>query len=231
MKTLRVEFHCHSIYSKDSLAQPQNLINTARRRGIDKLIITDHNNITGAIIAKKIDPDLVIVGEEIMTTRGELLAGFVTEEVPPWLEPAEAIRRLKDQGAFISVSHPFDGFRSGHWQEADLIEIIGQVDAIETFNARCMNMQPNLLAQQFARQHHLAETVGSDAHTAWEVGRATLCLPEFTDAESLRRVIRSAGQNKQLSSPAIHLTSRFATIVKKMGFYQKTSQQSNLSSV
>jgi hypothetical protein len=34
------------------------------------------------------------------------------EEVPPGLTPHEAIRRLRDQGAFISVSHPFDTTRS-----------------------------------------------------------------------------------------------------------------------
>ena len=221
MKTLRIEFHCHSIYSKDSLARPEDLIKTARKRGIDKLIITDHNNITGALAAKKMDPDLIIVGEEIMTTRGELLASFVTEEVPPWLEPAEAIRRLRAQGAFISVSHPFDTFRSGHWQEADLDQIIPHVDAIEGFNSRCMTMQPNIQAGQYAMRHNLAQTVGSDAHTAWEVGRATLILPAFSNAQGLRDVIRSAQKSTQLSSPAIHLSSRFATTVKKMGFYRK----------
>ncbi len=43
-----------------------------------------------------------------MTTKGEILAAFVTEEIPRGLSPQETIQRLRDQGAFISVSHPFE---------------------------------------------------------------------------------------------------------------------------
>src|SRR5258707_11545928 len=104
---LHVEFHSHTRASKDSLTPPADLIASARRKGIDRLIITDHNTITGARAAQVLDPELVIVGEEIMTTRGEILAAFVTEEVLPYLSPAETVQQLKDQGAIISVSHPF----------------------------------------------------------------------------------------------------------------------------
>jgi predicted metal-dependent phosphoesterase TrpH len=219
LSILRVEFHCHTIFSKDSLTQPKALVDAARRKGIDRLIVTDHNSIGGALEAKQIDPELVIVGEEIMTTRGELLAAFVTDEIPKGLEPLEAIQRLREQGAFISVSHPFDAMRG--WELAHLLEIIQLVDAIETFNARCMDARYNLAAQEFARQHNLAGTVGSDAHTAMELGRATLTVEKFADAEELRRVIRSGVENVRLSSPLIHLTSRFASTMKKMGLTGK----------
>ena len=217
MSTVRTEFHCHSIYSKDSLARPQSLVAAARSKGLERLIITDHNSIGGALEAQKLAPDLVIVGEEVMTTKGELLVAFVKEELPAGLEPMEAIRRLKAQQAFISVSHPFDQFRGGHWDLPDLLEIVPFVDAIETFNSRCMDMHPNLQAQDFARTHNLAGTVGSDAHTAREIGRATLTLEEFSSADELRRVIRSGRENVRLSSPLIHLTSRYASTLKKLG--------------
>jgi predicted metal-dependent phosphoesterase TrpH len=219
MNLLKVEFHCHTIFSKDSLTRPKALVEAARRKGIDRLIITDHNSIGGAQEAKSLDPELVIVGEEILTTRGELLAAFVTEEIPSGLEPREAIRGLREQGAFISVSHPFDGMRG--WKLPDLLAIIPLVDAIETFNARCLDAHHNLAAQEFARQHNLAGTVGSDAHSAMELGRATLTVEEFTDAEGLRRVIRSGVENVRLSSPLIHLTSHYAATVKKLGLAGK----------
>src|SRR5215213_1595047 len=113
-----VEFHCHTNASKDSLTQPSELIAAAHRRGIDRLIITDHNTTAGARAAQALDPELIIVGEEIMTTHGEILASFVSEELPAGLSPLETIRRLREQGAFISVSHPFDRFRSGGWDES-----------------------------------------------------------------------------------------------------------------
>ena len=113
----RVEFHCHTIFSKDSLTRPRDLVETCRRKGIDRVIVTDHNSIAGAQAAQVLDPELVIVGEEIMTTRGEILAAFVQDEIPAGLSPQETIHRLKEQGAFISVSHPFDKLRSGGWKE------------------------------------------------------------------------------------------------------------------
>src|SRR5574341_256822 len=134
---LRVEFHCHTIYSRDSLTRPEGLLAACRRKGIDRVVITDHNTIAGALLCQQIDPQRFIVGEEILTQAGELLAAYVQEEVPPGLEPKEAIRRLRDQGAFISVSHPFDTMRKGHWSLELLLEIAPLVDAIETFNARC----------------------------------------------------------------------------------------------
>src|SRR5512138_3409056 len=95
-----VEFHCHTNASKDSLTQPADLVAAARRKGIDRLIVTDHNTTAGARVAQALDPELVIIGEEIMTTRGEILASFVKEEIPAGLPPEEVIRRLKEQRAF-----------------------------------------------------------------------------------------------------------------------------------
>lgn len=214
--SLCVEFHCHTTYSKDSLVLPADLVATCRSKGIDRVIITDHNTIAGALEAQAIDPKLVIVGEEIMTTRGEILAAFVQEEIPAGLTPQETIRRLKEQDAFISVSHPFDHTRSGHWQEADLLEILPHIDAIETFNARCLLPSMNRKAAEFAARHGIPSTVGSDAHTLWELGRATLTLPNFNSASELRQVIRQGIPN--LRSTGIHarFASRYAVLSKKL---------------
>jgi len=209
----KVEFHSHTIYSKDSLTKPQDLMRRARRAGLDRVIVTDHNTITGALAARALDPELIIVGEEIMTTCGELLAAFVTEEVPKGLTPRETIQRLRGQGAFISVSHPFDVHRG--WQLPDLLEILPLVDAIETFNARCLEARFNDRAGAFARENGIAATVGSDAHAAFELGRATLTLPPFSSGAELKSVIRAGIPHTRLSSPFVHLTSRYATVMKK----------------
>lgn len=214
---IRVEFHCHTAYSKDSLTSARQLLTACRARGIDRVVITDHNTIAGARTAHLLDPDRVIVGEEIMTTRGELLAAYVAAEVPPGLAPLEAIGRLRAQGAFISVSHPFDHLRAGGWEETDLLEIAGLVDAIEVFNSRCMSPAFNRLAKEFASRHNLSGTVGSDAHTTFELGRSTLLMEPFDSADGLRRAIPYATARTKLSPPWIHLTSRYATLRKRLG--------------
>ena len=212
---INLEFHCHTHASKDSLTRPADLISVARRKGIDRVVVTDHNSIAGAREARAIDPELIIIGEEIMTTKGEILAAFVQEEIPARLSPQETIKLLKEQGAFISVSHPFDELREGGWIENDLLEILPLVDAIEVYNSRCMVPRFNRRARAFAERHNLAGTVGSDAHAAFEVGRSLLLLDQFTGADGLRNVIRGAKFRVKWSPWWFHLTSRYASMKKK----------------
>ena len=214
MTLIQVEFHCHTVYSKDSLTTPERLVAACHKKGIDRVIVTDHNTIAGARAAQALEPELVIVGEEIKTTHGEILAAYVKEEVPPGLSPQETIHRLKEQGAFISVSHPFDVYRSGYWHERDLLEILPIVDAIETFNSRCWSPEFNRRAQKFAEKHSIPRTVGSDAHAPLELGRAVLLLEQFQGSNELQTVIRSGIPKVRWSPPWFHLISRYAVIRK-----------------
>jgi len=220
---LRTEFHCHTMYSKDSLTPPRRLLESCRRKQIDRVVVTDHDTIAGALQAKEIDPERVIVGEEIMTTRGEILAAFMIREIPPGLTPEETIGRLREQDAFISVSHPFDAMRRGGWDEPDLLAIAPLVDAIEVFNSRCVRPSYNRQAAEFASQHDLAGTVGSDAHAPLELGRSVLMLEPFADSDGLRRVIRQARAHTQLSPPWFHLISRYAKYRKQINKWLDTS--------
>jgi hypothetical protein len=213
----QIELHAHTWYSEDSLLRPRTLIEVARRRGLDKIAITDHNTLRGAREAYTLDPERVIIGEEIMTSRGELLAFFVQEEIPAGLSPQETIRRLREQGAVISVSHPFDRLRKGHWRLPDLLEILPLVDALEGFNARCLRASDNDQAQALAREHGLPITVGSDAHAALEIGRARLILPSFDSAGDFRRALAQARPQARLSPAWVHLLSRYAVWRKRLG--------------
>jgi predicted metal-dependent phosphoesterase TrpH len=209
-----LEFHCHTFASKDSLTRPVDLVAAARRRRIDRVVVTDHNSIVGAREAQAIAPELIIVGEEIMTTKGEILAAFVKEEIPAGLSPLETIVRLKEQGAFISVSHPFEKLRAGGWKETDLLEILPLVDAIEVYNSRCMLPRFNHLAQDFAEKHNIPGTVGSDAHAAFELGRALLLVDQFEGPEGLRKIIRGAKSRVRWSPWWFHFVSRYASMKK-----------------
>ncbi len=212
---INVELHCHTNQSSDSLMTITQLIKACDRKKIHKVAITDHNTIKAAQEAFQLNPQRFIVGEEIMTRQGELLAFFVQEEIPGSLDAMDVLKELHSQKAFISVSHPFDRFRKGHWQENDLLQIVDQIDAIEVFNARCLVAQDNIRAALFAREHRLLMTVGSDAHSAIEVGRSFLSLPEFHDSISFKNSLLFARQHNQLSSPFVHLFSRYAKWKKR----------------
>jgi predicted metal-dependent phosphoesterase TrpH len=212
-----VEMHSHTLWSKDCITQFDHIIRLCEKRGIDRIAITDHNTADGALAIKKIAPELVIVGEEIMTTHGELLGYFMQETIPAGLPPRETIRRLRDQGAVISVSHPFDRLRKGAWKENDLLEIVEQVDAVEIFNARCMFAEDNVKALQFAKQHHLPGTIGSDAHIGVEYGTAYGKMRRFQDTpEDFLAALREANYSERLSSWLVHLGSKAAKWSKKL---------------
>lgn len=212
---ITLEFHCHTNASPDSQVEPAELVATCRARGIQRVVITDHWSIAGARQAQALDPELVIVGEEVLTDRGELLCAFVTEAVPRGTPYREAIAQLRAQGAFISVSHPFDP-RRGIWRRDELEELANLVDAFETFNARIIAQRYNQAAARFAAEHGLPGTAGSDAHTAGELGRAVMRLPEFNDAESLRAALRQAEFQVSASSPWVRVASRWARVTKKL---------------
>jgi predicted metal-dependent phosphoesterase TrpH len=204
---IKTEFHCHTTYSKDSSVRIQDLVIACDKKGIQKLVITDHNTIVGALEAQKLDPYRFIIGEEILTQQGELLGIFVKDEIPAGLSAMKTIELLRDQGAFISVSHPLDAFRSGHWELSDLLSIVSCIDAIEVFNARCLLPRFNTRARVFSQLHKLLGTVGSDVHSIGEVGKATLTLPDFEDAPSLKFALTLAQPHVCLSGPWVHFQS------------------------
>lgn len=220
MSTWNIDLHSHTLWSTDCIMSFEQIIALCQRRGVDKIAITDHNTADGALAMQKIAPDLVIAGEEIATTQGELLGYFMRETIPPMLTPHETIRRLRDQGAVISVSHPLDRLRKGAWNEADLRAIIDQVDAIEIFNARCLFPEDNEKALAFAVEHGVAGTVGSDAHTSPEYGRAMVGVRPFDGPADFLAALRAADVNdhvRRYSPSYVHLGSKVAKWAKKLG--------------
>jgi predicted metal-dependent phosphoesterase TrpH len=213
----RVDMHTHTVFSPDSATSPAALVAAARRVGLDRVAVTDHNTIEGALAAHALAPDLVIVGEEIETAEGgELIAYYVREVVPFGLPVAEALRRLHAQGAVISISHPVDRFRGSAMGEPLTLQIMGEVDALEVFNARCLAGADNTRAAGLAARYGKSQTAGSDGHVTWELGRGFVSLPPFEDtAESFRASLKEARAEGRLSGPWPHFASTYAKWTKK----------------
>lgn len=206
-----VDLHSHTIYSRDCLTDPAALIKQARARKLDKIAVTEHNNIAGARAAKALAPDLVIVGEEIKTTHGEIIAYFVREEVPRGLSPQETIARLRDQGAVISIPHPVDSLRTSAMGLKNVLRIIDQVDALEVRNARCVRKADNAAAAALAAEHGKLITAGSDAHTLHEVGQCYVEMPAFEDNAASFLAALSQAQPRGTESPFWpHFASTYA---------------------
>lgn len=125
---MKVDMHVHTCYSKDATLSLETIIDTCQRRGLDGVAITDHNTIAGALALKEIAPFLVIVGEEIDTTKGEILGLFLKEEIPGGLTPQEAMAHIREQGGLVGVSHPLDRLRRSAMRQVALLDILDELD-------------------------------------------------------------------------------------------------------
>lgn len=216
-KQWKVDLHAHTIYSRDCLTRTTALVEHARQVGLNKIAVTEHNRLDGALRAKELAPDLVIVGEEIKTTHGEIIAYFVREEVPKGLSPEETIERLRAQGAVISIPHPLDSIRRTAMGLENVLQIIERVDALEVMNARCVRPGDNEAAAALAAKHGKLATAGSDAHVLYEVGRCYLEMPPFEDnAQSFLQALASATAQGVVSPFWPHLMSTYAKLRKRV---------------
>jgi predicted metal-dependent phosphoesterase TrpH len=213
---LRADLHCHTIYSRDSLTPLEAVVRACQRRGIRRIAITGHNTIEGALRLRDLAPELVIVGEEIKTTHGEIQAFFIEECISPGLSPEETIARIRKQGGVVGVSHPLDPTRSEAMGEENLRRIVRLVDCIEVFNARTTFAAHNRRAAEFARAHNLPGTAGSDAHTAFEIGRACVEMPAFDGPASFLEALAQGRVVGRESLPLVHFFSRWATFRKRL---------------
>ena len=211
----KVDLHIHTRYSPDSLTKLPRLITACHRARLDKIAITDHNTIAGALAAQELAPELIIVGQEIDTTQGELIGYFMQETVPKGLTPQQAIARLRDQGAVVGVSHPFESVRSSALARGALLEIIEQVDALEVFNARCLRQEDNRTAAEWAARYGKLRTAGSDAHTLWELGRGYVELPPFDGPEEFKWSLSQGTVGGRPSGLLVHIPSNIAKPLRK----------------
>ena len=173
-----VDLHCHTSASFDSLASPASVVGAAAARGLTHLAITDHGTLDGALRARDAAPAglTVLVGEEIRTTDGDLIAVFLESAVPNGLPPAEAIAAIRAQGGLVGVPHPFDRFRGSVGRGEALTALSGDVDWIEAWNARILVGDGNVRAAELAASLGVPGVAVSDAHTTVEVGVASTVL-------------------------------------------------------
>lgn len=221
MKTFRADLHAHTRHSIDSLAKVEDVLSAAVKKGLDAIAITDHNEVAGAFEAQRIAkqrklPLQIIIGEEVMSKKGDLLVYFLKRRIAPG-PLKDVLKEVKRQGAVCSSAHPYDFKRSGIKVEKLPAKLLLQIDAIEGFNARITFPAHNAQAEKFAHRHKKPVLAGSDAHHALEVGGA------YAEFEGVRKLDKSnilSAPRKlhgRLSSPFVHFFSRYAVLKKKFG--------------
>jgi len=192
-----IDLHCHTSASFDSLASPGAVAAAAARRGLTHLAITDHDRIEGALEAQAAAPAglTVLVGEEIKTRDGDLIAVFLARAVPPGLSAAESIAAVREQGGLVGIPHPFDRFRGSLAKGEglrNLEALAAGVDWVEAWNARLLVGDGNARAADLAHAAGVPGVAVSDAHTTLEVGVAsTMLAGDPSTPDGLRAALRA----------------------------------------
>jgi predicted metal-dependent phosphoesterase TrpH len=197
-RTLRVDMHVHTACSHDGYLTLEALEAACRRRSIAAVVIADHNEIEGALRAAGLSAQgrmatRIIVAEEVSTAEGEIIGLFLTRRIPPGMSMVETIRAIRNQGGLVYLNHPF-GYsrRRGRLNLEAVRHLWGQIDAVEIFNGHNMIQQENMLAVELARAHGKPGGVGTDAHSAWEVGRSFVRMSEFNNPETFLASLANA---------------------------------------
>ncbi len=205
----KADIHVHTRYSgfgkysflrfPESVTDPVKATETASRRKLDVLCITDHNTIKGAIIAQKHAKDIeVVVGEEISSVDGEILALFIQEEIKPWLGASETIDLIHEQGGIAVAAHPFSPQCQSLGKKIHYLEL----DGVEVFNACHRDAYTNLMAQTFSPRK-MAWLGSSDAHSLDMIGNGYTIFEGMTSEELrksiLKRKVAFSGSSTPLS--------------------------------
>ena len=184
--TMLIDMHNHTrVSSRDSRLSPEDLIESAREKGLDGLCVTEHSLIEGAEIAREMGERMrfpVFRGVEARTNLGDMLVFGYYRDVPDGIPFQDLARVVHEAQGAIFVAHPFrpKGFTlhsslmklgfdlATNWRSVEFLELL---DGIEVASGRS-SLEANGMAGLLARRMGAPGIGGSDAHAPEDVGRA-----------------------------------------------------------
>jgi predicted metal-dependent phosphoesterase TrpH len=173
-REVRIDLHCHSIYSRDSILDLPTIVTRARELELFGVAITDHDRLPpSGVLERYSDQILLIPGIEVSTSGGHLLAFGIQTTPPKARSLSETIDFVRGQGGIPIFSHPYrmgDGVGTG--------DIEGHPKVLfEGLNGRSW-MRYNQRSLSIGERLGRHMTGGSDAHDPTDIGRAWTVFPD-----------------------------------------------------
>jgi predicted metal-dependent phosphoesterase TrpH len=187
----KADLHMHTRYSDGRPTVRAVLDHVARRTRLGVIAITDHDTIEGALEARALQhcyPFEIIVGEEVTSREGHILALFIKNRIPPRLSGIETIAAIHEQGGLAIAAHPF----INAWSFGEQVEMQGvgkalarlRFDGVETDNSTPFMGLANWRARRFNRRYcRLPEVGNSDAHIVEAIGKSYTRFPGASAAD------------------------------------------------
>jgi hypothetical protein len=179
---------------------------------LDIIAISDHDTIEGALEAKEIAKTKklrfeIVVGEEVSTKKGHILALYLHTAIKPGMGVKETLDEIHRQHGIAIASHPF-GYTRLKNPNMPVMNGIGlkslvaskkSLDAVETVNGTPTFFDENVKAK-FINLTVLfcGETGSSDAHILEAIGKG-YTLFEGKNSHDLKKALR-LHQAKAMSS-------------------------------
>jgi len=201
----KADMHLHTLYSDGTASVAEVLAYVEYHTDLDLIAITDHERIDGALRARELhaagDYSFgLVIGEEITTRRGHVLALFLTERIPALRPLGETLARIHDQGGIAIAPHaiapltPSLGRRSLRALHREP-ESRHRLDAIELMNPSEAGRARRLERERLnAELFNLPAVGNSDAHVVEGIGTGWTWFPGAS-AEAYRAAI-SAGTTR-----------------------------------
>lgn len=193
-----LDLHIHTSWnSADSNLSPLDLIQEARRLGLDGVVVTEHDRGWDRFQARELAAEhdfLFLRGMEVSTDLGHILV-YGLEEYVSGIQRAEKLRQVVlEMGGAMSVAHPFrraftHDFRNGKEPtpltlvEAAQRPVFELVDAVEVCNGGSIDRE-NKFAMQVCDYLGFTPTGGSDAHSELGIGCYATAFDEVIRSEA-----------------------------------------------
>jgi predicted metal-dependent phosphoesterase TrpH len=196
----RADLHIHTLASDGTAGIEEILAHVERETDLDVIAITDHERIDAALAAQAIARDRglrfeVVVGEEVTTLGGHLLALWIDRPIRPYRTLRASILAVHEAGGLAIPAHPLVPYPlcAQGWMLRRLLDDPDpgvHPDALETFNPTALGKPWHRRVVRFADRHGLARVGNSDAHELGAIGRGWSTFPGH-DAGALRHAIES----------------------------------------
>ncbi len=204
---INLDLHTHSIASPDGSLNERHYRRYFDQRLLDVIAITDHNRIDYALKLAETFGQHVIVGEEIMTSQGELVGLYLTKPVAPQQTAAATVAAIKAQGGLVYVPHPFETRRHSLSRET-LDSIIKDVDIIETHNGRAWTDNSPVIIE-YAALYAKPQAASSDAHSPSGLGKTHMQVANWPTPQTLSKLVDDAHLTHSRPPLSAHLAPSF----------------------
>src|SRR3989344_7540901 len=184
----KIDLHTHSNASPDGGITADQYAKILSTNVLDVVAVTDHNHIDFAVGLQRQLGDRIIVGEEIMTTGGEIVGLYLKKRIKSGLSPLETIKQIKDQGGLVYVPHPFESVRKG-LHPGTLEELVDYLDIIEVCNGRAFLQNRSAQTVIWAKLNHIIGAASSDAHGVRGLGKTYTRVKKLPNRSDLVEII------------------------------------------